>query len=185
MSGGKTRMQNQKVILLAINLVGGIAVLGSYVLGINAQPGGADALWGGVPENIRLVYTASMLLAALGYFAFLYYILARLNPAETRIGSRFGFAVFYPVFVAILLPSALWMPLTNVYVSNPDMLTWLGVRLVLFIVAFGSLTLLAALLKIRTDAKSAARYLGIIGSAYFVFHTLVLDAIIWPVLFLS
>ena len=63
-------MVAQQVILLVINVLGGIAVIGSYVLGLNAQSGGANVLWGGVPVGIRPVYTVSMIISAIGYFAF-------------------------------------------------------------------------------------------------------------------
>jgi len=46
-------MGTQQIILLIINILGGIAVIGSYIFGLNAPTGGANALWGGVPQNIR------------------------------------------------------------------------------------------------------------------------------------
>ena len=73
-------MAAQQVILLVINIIGGAAVIGSYIYGLNASTGGANVLWGGVPENIRPLYGASMVLSALGYFALLYFIFFRLVP---------------------------------------------------------------------------------------------------------
>jgi hypothetical protein len=67
-------METQKIILLIINILGGIAVVGSYILGLKGQSAGTNILWGGVPANIRPVYTVSMILSALGYFAFLYFV---------------------------------------------------------------------------------------------------------------
>ena len=67
-------MVAQQVILLVINIVGGVAVIGSYIFGLNAQSEGANVLWGGVPVGIRPVYTVSMVLSAIGFFAFLYFI---------------------------------------------------------------------------------------------------------------
>ena len=46
-------MGTQQIILLIINVIGGAAVIGSYVLGLSGQSGGADVLWGGVPTGIR------------------------------------------------------------------------------------------------------------------------------------
>ena len=80
-----------------------------------------------MPEGIRPVYTVSMLLSALGHFSFIYIILFRLAPAETLIGGRFGYSLFYAIFLMILIPSALWMPLTNVYVGNSSQLVWFAV----------------------------------------------------------
>ena len=176
-------MGTQQLILLVINIVGGIAVIGSYFLGLNAQAGGSGALWGGVPESIRPVYTVSMLLAALAYFAFIYFILFRLVPAETSIGGRFGYSLFYAIFLMILIPSALWMPLTNVYVGNSSQVIWFAVRTVLVLVALGSVALVWALLSLQARVPGVPYWLAVAGSAYFAFHTALLDAIIWPALF--
>jgi len=110
-------MHLKKWLLLFINIFGGIAVLGSYVQGILAHPRAAETLWGGVPLSIRPFYTAGMFLAAAGYFAFTYFILFRLDPRQARIFQRFGFGEFNALYAAILLPSALWMPLTFLSVA--------------------------------------------------------------------
>ena len=128
----------QQIVLLTINIIGGAAVIGSYVYGLNAQSGGASVLWGGVPENIRPVYFVSMILSALGYFAFFYYILFRLSPDEVTIANTFGFSLFFAIFILILLPSALWMPMTNIYVETPSTGIWVIVRTVLALVGIGS-----------------------------------------------
>ena len=98
-------MAMQQIILLIINIIGGAAVIGSYIFGLSAQSGGANVLWGGVPTNIRPVYTVSMILSALGYFAFLYYIFFRLDPGQTSIAGISGFTLFYVIFLLILMPS--------------------------------------------------------------------------------
>jgi hypothetical protein len=53
-----------------------------------------------------------MLLAAAGYFAFTYFVLFRLDPTITRVLGRFPFDLFNVLYAVILIPSALWMPLT-------------------------------------------------------------------------
>ncbi|MCX8126024.1 MAG: hypothetical protein N3E40_02610, partial [Dehalococcoidia bacterium] len=57
-------MKIEHIILLVINVIGGAAVIGSYVFGLRGQSGGANVLWGGVPENIRPLYTVSMVISA-------------------------------------------------------------------------------------------------------------------------
>lgn len=176
-------MAIQQIILLVINIIGGVAVIGSYIYGLNAQPAGANILWGGVPGNIRPIYSISMVLAALGYFAFIYFIFFRLIPSDVLVGGRFGFSLFYVIFLAILIPSALWMPLTNIYVSNPSTGLWMGVRIVLLVVGLASIALVWTLLSLQTKASGVSYWLAVIGSGYFAFHTVVLDAIIWTALF--
>ena len=176
-------METPKIILLIINILGGIAVIGSYILGLKGQSTGTNILWGGVPANIRPVYTVSMILSALGYFAFLYYIFFQLNPAQTKIFGISGFIMFYVMFLFILIPSAFWMPLTNVYVTNPNTGIWIGIRTVLFIVGLASIALFSAILTLQGKIFNIAYWLAVVGSGYFAFHTTVLDAIIWVTLF--
>ena len=82
-----------------------------------------------------------MLLSAIGYLAVLYFVLFELVADEVEIGGRFGFALFYPIFVLILIPSALWMPLTKLYADKPRAGMWVAVRTVLFIVGLASIAL--------------------------------------------
>lgn len=176
-------MGTQQIILLVINVIGGAAVIGSYIYGLNAQPGGANLLWGGVPANIIPFFSVSMVLAALGYFALGYYILFRLVPGEVLIAGRFGFSLFYAIFLVILILSALWMPLTNVYLGNPSTGMWIGVRTVLALVGLASIALLWALLSLQTRTPAIPYWLAIAGSGYFAFHTAILDAVVWAALF--
>jgi hypothetical protein len=176
-------MGMQQIILLIINIVGGAAVIGSYIIGLGAQTGGANVLWGGVPENIRPLYGVSMILSALGYFAFLYFVLFRLTPDEVSIAGVFGFSLFYAIFVLMLLPSAFWMPLTNAYVANPTTGMWVGIRTVLAIVGLASIALVWALLSLQIKVPGIAYWLAVAGSGYFAFHTAILDAIVWAALY--
>ncbi len=176
-------MGTQQVILLIINILGGVAVILSYIFGLRGQSGGASILWGGVPENIRPVYTVSMIISALGYFAFLYYIFFRLEPAQVSIAGVSGFTMFYVIFLGILIASTFWMPLTNIYVSNPSTGIWIWIRVVLAVVGLASISLLVALLTMQGKVPGTAYWLAVVGSGYFAFHTAVLDAIVWAALF--
>ena len=176
-------METQQIILLIINIIGGVAVIGSYVLGLTGQSGGANVLWGGVPTYVRPIYGVSMILSALGFFAFFYFILFRLVPDEVSIGGRFGFSLFFAIFLVILIPSALWMPLTNMYVGNSSVGTWIAVRAVLVLVGLASIGLVWALLSLQARNHGTAYWLAVAGSGYFAFHTAVLDAIVWATLF--
>jgi hypothetical protein len=176
-------MRVEHIILLLINILGGAAVIGSYVFGLKGQSAGANVLWGGVPVNIRPIYTVSMIISALSFFAFIFYIFFRLDPAQVRIAGTSGFTMFYVIFLVMLIASALWMPLTNMYVSNPGTGLWVGIRLVLAVVGFASIGLLLALLTLTGKVHGTAYWLAVAGSAYFAFHTTVLDAIVWAALF--
>ena len=176
-------MAGQQIILLIINVVGGAAVIGSYVFGLAGHSGGANVLWGNISTSVRPLYFVSMILAALGYFAFLYFILFRIVPDQTQIANRFGFNLFYWIFIGILVPSALWMTFTYAWVANPGMGWWVAVRAVLIIVGLASCALVWALLSLQSRQPPLLYWMAVGGSAYFAFHTAVLDMIIWPMLF--
>lgn len=176
-------MHSAKRSLLWINVVGGIAVLGSYVWGLASNPLTRGDVWGGVPEALRPAYTANMLLAAAGYFAFSYFVFLRLDPAGTRMGGRFGFGAFHALYALILVPSALWMPLTFAMLEAPSPVLWLAIRLILALVGLGSLGLLVALLSVEAPGAAGARRLAVVGSAFFCLQTVVLDAVVWPAFF--
>ena len=176
-------MASQQVILLIINLIGGVAVIGSYIYGLATHPGSGTTLWGGTPESIRPVYGISMIFAALGYFAFIYFVLFRLVPADMEIAGRFGFSLFYAIFLGILVPSIFWMPLTYAYIGNPSTGIWTGIRLVLTLVGLSSAALVWALLNLQIKEPTFPYWLAVAGSAYFAFHTAVLDMLLWPILF--
>jgi len=176
-------MHPKKWSMLFINILGGIAVIGSYIQGILTHPGAADTLWGGVPQNIRPLYTMGMFLAAAGYFVFTYFILIRLKPGETRVFHRYGYGIFNAIYAAILFPSALWMPLTFLSVEQSSRgLLW-SVRIVLAVVGLASLGLLFSLLKVEPKKPLWGHRLAIIGVLLFCFQTALLDAILWAVFF--
>lgn len=175
-------MDTLQIILLLMNVAGGVAVIGSYVLWLRGSPGGADALWGGVPARIRPVYTASMILSAIGYLLVLYYLLVAAVPDAVQICGSPGFEWFIPIIVLMLFPSALWMPLSSLYVDRPSTSIWVAVRTVLFIVGLASIALAWALLALEPSG-GVAYWLAVVGSIWFAFHTFVLDSILWAALF--
>lgn len=172
-------MHPQKRLLIAIILLGGIAVLGSYIIGVDAFPGAGQILWGGVPQGIRPLYTANMLLAAGGYFAFTHLILFRLTPQETQIAGRFGYGLFSLLYALILFPSAMWLPLTYFAAQQSSMALLWTVRIVLFVVGAASIGLLVALLKVTPRRPTWAHRLAVVGSIAFCVQTAFLDAIVW------
>jgi hypothetical protein len=173
-------MHSKVRTLIALNVVGGIAVLASYVVGLGAISG--DALWGGVPDGLRPIYTVNMFLAAGGYFLFTPYILFRLDPDTTRVAGRFGYGLFHILYALVLFPSALWLALTAHVVDHPSLAAWAVVRIDLALVAIGAIGLLTSLACLGPDAPRGRR-LAIAGLVPFCLQTAVLDALIWPAFF--
>lgn len=163
-----------RACFVAINVIGGVAVLGSYVLWLSSPSHDAAALWGAIEGAGRTLYTVSMLAAAAGYFAFAPWILRR-EPARTP------FALVNALFTLVLFPSALWMPLAFEYLAAPRPAAWWAMRGTLAVVGLASLGLVAAL--VRMEPRSRGRSVAIAGALAFTFQTLVLDALVWPLWF--
>ncbi len=169
---------NQKIFLI-INIIGGILVLGSYYLGLRGGKG-VDALWGGTPANIKGIYTASMLVCAVSYFIFFSYIFSNLGSGTFSNIKILGDKIFLILFALILIASAFWMPLTNIMISNPSPVVWIGIRVVLVIVGLASCAVFLSLLTISPRPGGIWYFASLLGMFWFTFHTLILDALLWP-----
>lgn len=172
---------SRRAWLLALNALGGLAILASYAHGLLTQPD-PGRVWGGVPEALRPLYTASMLAAAVGYFPMTLYVVFGLDPERARVG-RFGWSTFAALYALVLVPSALWMPLTFAMLDAPSAGLGLAVRGVLALVGIGSLGLLAGIALARPQGPRLARLAALAGAAAFSLQTAVLDALVWPAYF--
>jgi hypothetical protein len=172
-------MHKQRKQLLLIILFGGTAVLVSYAWGLIVISNASQILWGGVPESIRPLYTAGMLLGAAGFFAYTSFILFRLDPDETLIYGRHGYGVFNILYLFILIPSTLWLPLTSLAVERSSMVLYWLVRIVLILVGAASICLFYALRHLQPRQPQWAYWLALIGCAFFCIQTALLDAILW------
>lgn len=175
-------MYLQQRVLLWINIIGGIAVIGSYIFGIIGHPGNVGNLWGNASKTVQNFYEISMIFAALGYFAFTYFTIFRLSPDKVNIFSNFNFTIFPIIYFIILAASSLWMPLSFSWLDSQSGITWIVIRIVLALVGLCSLFITISLMSLPHDL-GIIYWLALVGSAYFSFHTLVLDAVIWPTLF--
>lgn len=176
-------MQQWRLATMAIIVLGGIAVLGSYIHGATTAPGKASALWGGVPKALLPAYTVAMFLAAAGFLLYTYFLMFRLEPAVVRFGFGLDFRVVPLVYLLVLIPSALWMSLTIAMVDAPSPAIWAAIRLVLFAVGFGALAVLVLLLTAQPRQAGAAYWAAVVGAAMFFIHTGILDALLWPYYF--
>jgi hypothetical protein len=178
----RRRMNPQKRTLLWLNVVGGSAVLASYAFYLIAHPGLGSKFWGGVPAAIQPAYVVNMLLAATGYFAFTRFVF-RLRPAKVKIAGRFGYGLFKWIYLPILVPSALWMPLTYAMIVSPGAGIWFAIQLALALVGVASLAMIWALLKVEPKKSKRAYRFALAGSLPFALQTAVLDALVWPAFF--
>jgi len=176
-------MHPKKRIWLWLLILGGASVPASYLHGMITYSESISGLWGGVPATLHPLYTVSMVLAAVGFFLFTGFILFHVDPERQRAGVFRGFGVFILLYALILIPSALWMPLTLSYMERPSDLLWWTIRGVLFLVGLGSVGLFPALAAFRPEKHRIAFALALSGLSFFCWQTAVLDAVVWPCFF--
>lgn len=172
-------MHPQRRTLLWINLLGGIAVLGSYAHGLATHPLTRGEVWGDVPLALRSVYTANMFLAAAGYLVFTGFVFFRLDPAADPATSRVPYRSWNLLYALVLVPSALWMPFTFAMLDSPSPALWVAIRAVLATVGLASLGIVAALFRVPADGSRRWRACAIAGAILFALQTALLDALVW------
>jgi len=173
-------MDMRQKILILIIIIGGIAVLASYVFGLKSNSNAVNALWGGVPEKWRGLYTVSMFVSALSYFVFSTFILFKLEVNEIKIFNSLTYSFFLFTFSLILIPSALWMPLSLQMLENPRPIIWMSIRIVLTLVGLASFAVTVGLILIQPKQTGLYYWSSVVTSGFFAFHTGILDAILWP-----
>ncbi len=166
--------------LTSLILIGGVLVIGSYVYGLLTHTGDINALWGGASEEFKIVNIPFMILAAIGFLGFTYFILNKIDVGEVKIANRFGFNLFYVIYTLILFPSAFWMPLTLAMISNPNDGIWIAIRLILAVVGVASLALLLVLISLRSKYTGITYWIAIIGAIAFSIQTFIFDTFLWP-----
>lgn len=177
-------MHPQKKLMTALNLIAGPAVLLSYVLSANAYPSETVArLWGDVPVAVRPYYTSWMFVAATGYFLFSYYLFFRVDADRVRIAGRWGFGLFNLLYLLILVPSAIWMPLTLLHIESPAPLTWALIVAGLWTTGLAALALIASLATLQPREPTGAWKAALVGSVLFAGQTFLLDSCVWPMFF--
>jgi hypothetical protein len=169
--------------MIWLNLIGGVAVLGSYAHGLSTRPDG-NALWGGVPEDLRGLYTVSMLCATV-YFEFASYFLLRVDPEADRLGGRAAVDVINVLYGITLASAAAWMPLTWKMIDAPSEPLWWAIRLVLGATGLGAVGLFSVLIALKPRQPGWWYRFALIGLAAFCFQTAVLDALVWTWFFRS
>lgn len=169
-----------RTILLAVNVVGGIAVLGSYAWGFVAHPDVVAGLWGDMPSWAIPGYTGSMPFAAAGWLTTLAFLGGRADPSTVSVLGRYGYGWFVVSMALVLTASSAWMPLCVAALETGET-AWLPlIQFDLALTALGSLAILGGL---ATMAPRTPRswWLGSVGGMVaFCWQTVVLDALVWP-----
>ena len=176
-------LDREQKSLIALNVLGGTAVLASYVLAFVYSSEIRTGLWGGVPESLRVLYTPCMFVAAAGYFPFSYLLIMRTSADELATLVGWPYRTLHLAYALILIPSAAWLPLTAQMLAAPSSGLWWTIRVVLLLVAAGATALLVALIAIARKRGGVLPWVAVAGCTAFWFQTAILDATIWPAYF--
>lgn len=166
--------------LLLFLVVAGLAVPASYTVAFALADSVAEGLWGGVPGGLRPFYTVNMLLAAAGFFPFTWLLAWNRSPVEIERSTALPWMLVPLAYALVLVPSALWLPLTAAMIAGPSPGLWPLVRIVLSLVGLGSTTILWLTWKIARREGGAGAWLAFAGALPFFLQTAVLDALVWP-----
>ena len=173
-------MHPERRIFLALQLALGPSVLASYAICFRLWPETVAAMWGGVPQAARGLYTAWMFVAAAGYAVFTPALFLHTDPDRARLAFGWGYRALHVFYAALLLGSILWMPLTRWHLDGA--LPFALVVADLWVVATASLALLATTLRLAPPLPGAWRVAAALGAGAFCVQTVLLDAVLWPAL---
>ena len=164
---------------ILINIIGGVLVIGSYILGFNSEPDNKLDLWGGITGKTRQLFTISMLLSATGYLAFLFYMIFKDGLDNNDNPSLLGLNTFLILSILFLISASVWMPATIKFLDTSLNYWWLVIIIVLWITAMSLVTMFIILLTSQNIEHNFSLKLATLGIGYISFHCLILDAIIW------
>ncbi len=173
-----------KYIFYTINILGGISVLFSYAHGLITHVELRDYLWGGITEFIRPFYTINMFLATAGYFFFTSYVINKMFRTKHHQFKKIHFVIINILYAGIIIPSALWMPMTFQVLTYSSDLLWIGIRIILLIVGLSSSGLMLFFFFSRIRTNDWHYFAGVMGLIPFWIQTMILDALVWPYFFL-
>jgi hypothetical protein len=181
---GGIALHPQKIVFALLNLIAGTAVLASYAWGATAWPAETvTRLWGDVPEAVRPWYSSWMFVAATGYLVYAGFLFFRVDADRARVAGRYGFGLFNALLVLILVPSAVWMPLTLHHIEHPSSLSWLAIVVGLWTTGLASLAMIGALAALEPREPQGWARASLVGAMAFAGQTFVLDSCVWPLLF--
>ena len=169
-------MTNTSIFFL-VNLVGGLAVLGSYCVGLYLYPDQRTALWGGVVGNWKTLFTTSMFFAAAGYLVFCYTMTISDGANESSFLGKYTFTILAAAF---LFSASVWMPATLQYLDTKNEIWWIVSVTSLWITA-ASLTCMGLAFNFTEfpNVNLFQNSVTLTGMICITFHCLVFDAIIW------
>ena len=166
-------------LTLFINIIGGVAVLGSYAHGLQTHPGQGDLLWGDLPQTLRGIYTGCMLPAAVGYLTFTAYLLS-CKPEQLSFRGEPVMPLFQINYSLFLVTAALWMPMCWLALGDGGEWLWLPIQAVLVVTGAGAAVFIYLLVRLEQPPQPRFHKAAVAGACFLFLQCGILDALIWP-----
>lgn len=173
-----------KMVFALVNIVGGVVVLGGYIWCLGSFPEHREALWGGVHGNLRSIFTLSMFPAAAGYLTFCYVTIFQREAMTFGKDAVVGANTIVVLAIVFLASAALWMPSSIAYIRSGEGVWWAVCVASLWVTALSLLIMTGATIILpMDDISEISKSASVVGLAYITMHCLILDAIVWVMLF--
>ena len=170
---------NYNRLFFVLNLLGGLGVLGSYAIGLQAHWGSNALLWGGIPESVRGVYTSCMFPAAFGYLVCFAYLL-KADWSSLRFEDGPAGRTLLRLHLLFLATATAWMPLTWLALDHQVTHLFWPIQGVLLVTGLSAFAIWRSLFKLIDPPSPRFLKAAKICFAFLVFQCLVLDAMVWP-----
>jgi hypothetical protein len=157
------------IIILAIL---GIALLYQYYYLATTEKN-VLKLWGRIKGILLNVYYVSMILSALGFLVFFYYLFISSSFSSSEITKMFI------ALVLIIVISMFWMPLSFRYLKKKSELLKYLIILVLFLVSVSTLYLIYVLNSVKEQKYIGYKNAALVGMIYFFIHVFFFDCTTW------
>ncbi|MEC7242557.1 MAG: hypothetical protein VXW32_15090 [Myxococcota bacterium] len=170
---------NYTRLFFVLNLIGGLGVLGSYAVGLQAHWGQNELLWGGIPESVRGAYTSCMFPAALGYLVCFAYLM-KADWEDLRFRNGPAGRSLLRLHLLFLATATAWMPLTWLALDHQVTALYWPIQGVLLVTGLSALGIWRSLFRLVDPPNPRFLLAAKVGFFFLVFQCLVLDALVWP-----
>lgn len=170
---------------LIVNIVGGILVLGSYLVYISQFPQESSQLWGGVSKKIQRLIVPFMFLAAGGYLLTGWWFWQTIDPEFLGFAGNLGYTGIITLFGIFLGFSTAWIPTAIKAIQTRSTRWKITTYGVLIVVSISCLIILFLICTatVETSKSPIGKNLAIIGWCFLCFQTVILDGLFWVIKF--
>ena len=164
-------MKFNRVFLIYIFIFAAL-LLFSYYLASKTK--NFELLWGRIKKEHRPIYLISVLLCAIAFMLFLYYVFIKSDFTQEQI------TIIFTLCLLIIFLSKFWTLFSFQYLDNKKPFWKYATQFILLLIPITIITLLYNVYKINDKKElSVLKLIVMAGLLYFFLHTFFLDFILW------